>query len=1660
MSRILRGTLKILAWTGVGIVLLLLLLAVLIQVPAVQDYAKDKAVNYLHSKIGTPIRIGHLSIRFPKKIVLEDIYFEDQQKDTLLAGKRLEIDISMYQLLHKQVEINDLVLSDIRAKIYRQGKDSGFNYAYIVNAFTSPSQKPQTSDTNGFKINIHHLKFDKILASFQDDIAGSNYYVYLGDFETKIKTFDLDHLNFEVSSFSLQHSIVRMYQHKPLLEAKTDSSIAAKNTGNPSVQLKLGKLDLKDIALDYGDDIAAMNARIELGELGIDMDHMDLPNLKIGVKNLILRNTDAVISLGNSPEARMVEQQVSASAKAQVSNPWQLSIANLDFSNNHIRFDNNQRARVPKGIDYAHLNVQGLHAEASNLNFTPEAFSGNIRELSLKEQCGLDLIQAHTSFLYGPYGVQLKNLLLETDKSLIQDNIELAWPEMTLTDLANHPGNMLLRINLTHSRIAVQDVLTFVPELSGLPPFYHNDSAVFAINTKLLGAIKDLNIPLFEASGLSNTKVNVNGRIQGLPDAAKTIYNLRINQFHTTNQDLGNFIPPATIASIRIPETLSATGFFNGSMNTFHTQLTITSSRGNAAISGAMSPSERYSVKAGLLGLDLGYILKEEKNVGKLSGIVKADGSGYDPKTMVADIKLNISAAYAAGYNYQFLNASAHFNHGTIDAKANMHDPALNFSLDSRAIMKGSYPAIKADIQLDSMNLQALHLYAGELKFHGHLAADFSSTNPDDLIGKAAISDLIISNAGKRYASADTIHLLTTSESDHHVINLDAPGIHLNLDGTYMLTEIAQTLEHTLNRYYNIPGFKETRTRAQTWTLKANVHPGPFLFTFAPELKGSDSINAQVDYSSATDDLRLSADAPTLVAGTIHIDSLKINASTANSLLYSISLQDAGNGQYQLNHTSISGDISNNQVHTILDIKDPGNKSRYQLAAHLNQSPGNGIKLELDPALMLDYNTWTVSPDHFILYDKAGLVVHHFSMSYGSQMIAVSSSSDEANAPIDLQFQNFQIGTITRIAEQDSLLVDGLINGKAQIKNPTGNLIFTSDLQVKDLSYLKDTVGDLSLKVNNETSQTLSANIQLQGHGNDIRVNGRYVINSGQMDMDLNLANVAVASLIPFTAGQLQNADGNLKGQLSIKGSLDKPNLQGEIRFDSAHMTPTLLGERFGLTNDAIQVNATGIHFNQFIIADSSNNQAKINGDLITSDYRNYRFGLNISADHFQAVNSSRKTSGQAFYGKLNLSTQTKIAGDMNLPVVTGSLHINKNTDFSYVLPSSDPEVQSREGVVRFVDMKAPLDTSIFARTSDSAKNQSGFKGVDLSARIESDSSAKFNIVIDERNGDAIHIRGTAALEAAVDRSGKVSLTGTYVMQDGSYLLTLNFLKRQFHIKSGSTITWDGDPTHATVDITAIYIANTAPIDLVDQQLSGRSEYEINQYKQRIPFNVLLQMKGELLKPQISFDIQLQERDADRLKDVDAKLQQVRSDESELNKQVFALLLLGHFVNENPLASEGTPTTAESFARESASRILTDQLNKLAGNLIKGVDVNFGVTSGSDYSTGELAQRTDLTVGVSKKLLNDRLKVNVGSTFGLEGPTAPNQQASNIAGDVSLDYQLTKDGRYVIRAYRRNDYEGLIEGQVIETGATFIFKIDYDKFNDFFRKPKRRDTNP
>ncbi|MDV3695722.1 cell envelope biogenesis protein AsmA, partial [Elizabethkingia anophelis] len=514
----------------------------------------------------------------------------------------------------------------------------------------------------------------------------------------------------------------------------------------------------------------------------------------------------------------------------------------------------------------------------------------------------------------------------------------------------------------------------------------------------------------------------------------------------------------------------------------------------------------------------------------------------------------------------------------------------------------------------------------------------------------------------------------------------------------------------------------------------------------------------------------------------------------------------------------------------------------------------------------------------------------------------------------------------------------------------------------------------------------------------------------------------------------------------------DTLNVLRKIKFNKVGLEIATTGSDFRNIDDEIDFTNRGLEFNRFKVKDKDGNALTVNGQVLTQNYRDFAFNLNVNARDFKVVNSE-KTNDAMMYGILAIDAGLRIRGNLDLPKVEGRLAVAENTDFTFVLPQSSPALQERDGIVEFVDQ----DQVVLNKTikTDSLNAQSRIKGMDVSVNIEVNKEAKMSIVIDKANGDFVKLQGEAQLTGGIDPSGKTTLVGVYEVEKGAYELSVSMLKRKFDIQKGSTITWTGEPTAAIMDITAVYKTETAPIDLVEQQVN---QGETNLFKQRMPFNALLKMKGELLKPILSFDITTDENNnsvATNVKQlVDAKLAQLRQQEPEMNKQVFALLLLNRFIGENPFQSSAG-LSAETMARQSVSKILSQQLNNLASDLIKGVDLNFGLESTDDYSTGNKNTRTDLNVDISKKLLNDRLKVTVGSNFGLEGQARQNENMTNIAGDVTVDYSLSRDGRYMLRAYRKNDYQVALQGQIVETGIGFIITLDYDKFREIFQKSKK-----
>ena len=1585
-----RRLVRIFLKTLLTIFIILLLIFFLIQTPFVQDIARAKAEKYLARKLKTRVRVGHLDIGFFHSVTLKDVYIEDLRHDTLLSAGLIDVHLKMLGLLHNNLDINEIHLSDLTAKIVRPSPDTVFNYQFIVDAFAGqPTAKPDTTKGKPMVMAIRKLLLDNIRLIYADSVTGNLATAVIGHNVTEMDgPLDLDSLRFNVDRLSLEHT-----------------SMAFRST------------------------TSAMATSASVASLQTTGLTLDLGRLIIHANKLALDSTD-------------------------------------------YAFDNNKRPHQKKGMDYYHLLAGNITLHGEDLTYSPDSASGRITKGELAERSGFRLTQLQTRFFYSDRRITLDDLLLRTPGTLLQRSASLRCD--SLAGMLKKPAHTLVHLDLPNSHVQLKDLLVFAPDLASQPVF-RDPNTVWQLNSELDGNFDAITVRHLTFAGISDIQVDMAGRIIHPFDSKRITGDLDIHNLSGSRAALAILLPKGTLPSnITIPKRYDLHGRLAGSMDGVTSDLLLHSSSGSVWLKGYVQKFRstkyaRYDLDLRTRALDLGTILQDSTQWGAMTANFRIAGTGMDVHSANAKFSGKITAATFCHYQYHDLAID-----GSIaDQQATLHsainNTAVHFELQASADLAQKFPALKLDWQVDTVDLHAIGLTKDTLQFKGHLTADFTSTNPDSLQGVLKLVNAGLLQGHQRLAT-DSLQLTASRQGDIEAIQLHTEMADLELKGHYLLTQVPTALQHTISQYYHLEGFKDTAFVAQDWTLRMQLRTSPLVLALMPSLRGTDTVGGILAYNSDRNYLNLGLRAPRIDLGTQFLHNITFDAGIVDtSLRYRITMADGHGGGLLFYKTSIYGDLANDRLKTTLLLKDKNNKDRYRLGGIIEHERSATMFSFNPDSLLLNYDPWIASRDNYIQYDSTGLLAHDLTITNQMDSLSLNSKGATGAAPLDVHFGSFRLSTLSRLANQDSVIADGVLNGNAEVKNVTTNPTFTSDLDIQNLTVRGDTLGDLALKVNNEKANAFSARIGLTGKNNDIAVSGDYYTGESKMDLKLDLRRVNLSAFVGAAQGVVDKMKGYLTGQFTIQGTIDKPNVRGNLYFDSTVITPTVSGEALDVSRDRIAFDEDGFNFSEFTLRDSAGNKLILDGNVFTKDYHKFAFDISLNAQNFRLVNAPENSSRQ-FYGQLNLDAAINLEGKMDAPMIDGTIRVNKRTNFYYVLPADNPEVGDRVGVVRFVDHHTG-DTLIDKKALVLHSRKTEIKGMDISLNLLTDTSALLNVVIDPTSGDAVNVRGRSTLVFQLEKSGKMDLTGSYQVTGGYYTMSFTVIKRKFNIEPSSIITWTGDPTQATVDLTASYTAQTPSIDLVSNVISDLPQNERYKYRQKLPFLVTLKLNGDMLKPVIGFDISLPSTILTLWPDVDQRLTELRTQQSEMNEQVFALLLLGRFVGPNPMNSnDGGGSAVNSLAYSTGFQIITSQLDQAAASLIKPVDVHFDLNNQQDWSTGTKIDYTELDVMVSKMLMEDRLRVGIGSSFDIVGTGAPQQAPSNIAGTLDAVYKLTKDGRYMVRAYRLNQYEAVVFGQVIETGVGFVFTFNYDKFSEIWhrsqgdkiqpRKTQHSNTNP
>src|SRR5215216_2388210 len=235
----------------------ILFLFLLVLTPPVQRFMTGKVETYLQKKLKTKVEIGSISFGLSGNVNLRDVYIEDRKKDTLISGGLIKAHVNFLRLFSNEVEVKDLELQNITAKIKRVLPDTSFNFQFIVDAFTTEKKKlPDTAETAPMKLNISDIALSNINLTYTDVITGNDMYAHIGTMSATIDTLDPYTQHFDIPTVIARNVQARVKQSKPLSKPEPLAKDIADAAIPDPMKLNPGTVDLSKISVQFDNDVS------------------------------------------------------------------------------------------------------------------------------------------------------------------------------------------------------------------------------------------------------------------------------------------------------------------------------------------------------------------------------------------------------------------------------------------------------------------------------------------------------------------------------------------------------------------------------------------------------------------------------------------------------------------------------------------------------------------------------------------------------------------------------------------------------------------------------------------------------------------------------------------------------------------------------------------------------------------------------------------------------------------------------------------------------------------------------------------------------------------------------------------------------------------------------------------------------------------------------------------------------------------------------------------------------------------------------------------------------------------------------------------------------------------------------------------------------------
>jgi hypothetical protein len=1364
---------------------------------------------------------------------------------------------------------------------------------------------------------------------------------------------------------------------------------------------------------------------VDINQLSIDKKIVDINTVQLNDGHFFLKdykngksNLDVIIDYFDSGPPK---------AKDPNKKPYKIDFGRIILNNIAFRYINYKfNEPLGKHVNFENVDVKHLSGIFEGFDTKDHLIKTNIKNLTLKERSGFYLKNLTAETIIDSNKIELKKLLLVTDRSRLSDYYQMSFK--SYRDFNSYVANVRMKSNFKDSHLSSKDVAFFAPELDDMNLDLDIDGQI----NGLVGNLKAKNLSLKAGKA---TYIKGDFTFKGLPKWKETFMDLKIEMAGTNRKDLDEVLKGiANEKKSMIPSlvdkfgNINFKGNFTGFQNDFiafgefKTKLGRFQSDVNMKIDKKNVPSYTGNVKT--YDFNIGELV-DERALGRISSSLDIKGRGFEFDYLTESLSGKIDYIDLNNYRYRNVKIDGSLNKKLFDGKLSINDKNVKLAFDGTVNLNPALPVFNFKANINQAKLNALKLIKDTLTLDAQFTTNFSGNSLNNIQGKLLINKIRLENPQGIY-NVDSVEVKASGTGINRYLAINSDILDASIEGAYDLNTIVSYYKAIARTY--IPSFKTEIIKYKEQIFKFNLNIknfDPIAKLFAPGLEIDEGGLFIGDFDSRNNTATLNG----------FIKNLKYNGVIVNNII----VDEGTNGkQLQLNVTSdrvqindslfiknvnISNILRNDSLafNVKLSNNDEDNQLDLNGLVEFTKNTDTVARLSLLPSILnINKEEWRIQEKVRIILNNGKTQISNFDLTNGNQQITANGIiSEDQKDELQIGIDNFNLSTLNHFIKSSGIKLSGKANGNTNIYGLLKAPIIKDNLKIDSLNFNNIYIGSLSdtSSYNNQSGKVNIFTNVIANNSETLKVTGGLDLQQKEIDLKVKMDNSKLTIFEPFVNDLVSNLKGEVSSDLTIKGKLNKPEINGSLSFNKAQLMVNYLKTTYTITDEVMVENST-INLNDFKLYDLEGHEAIANGTVNLANIDDPSLNVRINAKSFMALNTTAKDNS-IYYGRAYGTGEFKFNGPTSKMKIDINAKTEKGTVFN--LPLNSSETVSDKDFINFLSKD----------TTKVAKKTTNFDGLTLTFKLSIDPNTTANIFTTLGN---LSGKGNAELNLNINSLGDFEMAGDYIIETGNFDFTAQeVINKKFEIRQGGTIRWTGNPTAAQINIKAIYAlrANLAELyRAANRNLTGSPSQRVE---------VEMGLTGLLLQPDIKLDINFPTLPA-----VKDELQTYLSDQNNLNLQAFSLIIRRSFAPGN--GGESIGNQLASSVQSTATELVFNQFN----NVLSSLNLNFVDLNVKSLSEGS----------ASIKLFNDRLIINAGivDRNSLNDFTIIDFSKNNVGSEFEALFLIKKDGSLTGKLANKPPTQQSIflnsgvSATANVTSLGFIYTQQFDTFKEFIQK--------